>query len=154
MEVIFSLTPYDIEYLEQADCTRRPRSDAAGARRRGLDPRCRRRCVGRAVCPARDRSPLRRCPDPEATATRRFCGGVNTVFAAEKAGLGLVVTTSIDTGIGTAAALQLAAAVGDEHAHGLATLNLLEDDLILEELPIEAGYYSPARGARPRRQPR
>jgi L-alanine-DL-glutamate epimerase-like enolase superfamily enzyme len=47
-------------------------------------------------------------------------------------GVGVVITTSIDAGIGTAAALHLAAAMNNGVAHGLATLPLLEDDLITE----------------------
>ena len=50
-----------------------------------------------------------------------------------------VVTTSIDTGIGTALALHLAVASGATYAHGLSTLPLLEDDLILQTLTVEQG---------------
>lgn len=50
-----------------------------------------------------------------------------------------VVTTSIDTGAGTALALQLAAASGATYAHGLSTLPLLEDDLIVRSLTVERG---------------
>jgi L-alanine-DL-glutamate epimerase-like enolase superfamily enzyme len=50
-----------------------------------------------------------------------------------------VVTTSIDTGVGTALALQLAAASGATYAHGLSTLPLLEDDLILQTVAVEQG---------------
>jgi L-alanine-DL-glutamate epimerase-like enolase superfamily enzyme len=56
-------------------------------------------------------------------------------------GLGVVVTTTIDTGIGTAAALHLAACLPDEgRAHGLATASLLQDDLLKQRLPVERGY--------------
>ena len=50
-----------------------------------------------------------------------------------------VVTTSIDTGVGTALALHLAAASGATYAHGLSTLPLVEDDLILQKLPVVEG---------------
>jgi L-alanine-DL-glutamate epimerase-like enolase superfamily enzyme len=50
-----------------------------------------------------------------------------------------VVTTSIDTGIGTALALHLAAAGGATYAHGLSTLPLLEDDLIVQTLAVVKG---------------
>jgi L-alanine-DL-glutamate epimerase-like enolase superfamily enzyme len=50
-----------------------------------------------------------------------------------------VVTTSIDTGVGTALALQLAAASGATYAHGLSTLPLLEDDLIVQTLGVQDG---------------
>ena len=59
---------------------------------------------------------------------------------ARRAGVACVVTTSIESGIGTAAALQLAAATSDGVAHGLATLPLLEDDLIKAPgLPVQNG---------------
>jgi o-succinylbenzoate synthase len=72
------------------------------------------------------------------------CGGIvlacMITTAATAAGAGVTFTTSIDTGIGTAAALQLAAANGTGGAHGLATLTLLEDDLVLDpSLTIENG---------------
>jgi o-succinylbenzoate synthase len=58
-------------------------------------------------------------------------------------GIGVVVTTTIDTGIGTAAALHLAASLSNGVAHGLATLPLLEDDVIKAPgLPIEAGVMN------------
>jgi o-succinylbenzoate synthase len=62
---------------------------------------------------------------------------------AATAGIGAVVTTTIDTGIGTAAALHLAASLPDDgRAHGLATASLLQDDLLEQPLPIERGYMS------------
>jgi o-succinylbenzoate synthase len=55
-------------------------------------------------------------------------------------GVGTTITTSIDSGVGTAIALQLAAALETKVAHGLATPSLLEDDLIAAPgLPLEAG---------------
>jgi L-Ala-D/L-Glu epimerase len=63
---------------------------------------------------------------------------------AAKYGVDVTITTSIDSGIGTAAALHLAAARGGQ-AHGLGTLMLLEDDLLEGGLPIEQGLmYLPA----------
>ena len=61
--------------------------------------------------------------------------------AAHLSGRSALITTSIDTGIGTALALHLAATLPDEAlAHGLATLDLLEDDLIEEPgLPVVRG---------------
>jgi L-alanine-DL-glutamate epimerase-like enolase superfamily enzyme len=62
---------------------------------------------------------------------------------ASAAGLGVVVTTTIDTGIGTAAALHLAASLPDEgRAHGLATASLLQDDLLTTPPTVERGYMS------------
>ncbi len=54
---------------------------------------------------------------------------------------GFLVTTTIDTGVGTAAALQVAASLpGQRYAHGLATASLLEHDLLRAALPIERGF--------------
>jgi len=66
---------------------------------------------------------------------------------ARAAGISVTVTTSIDCGVGTAAALHLAAALGGAGAAGLATLSLLESSLIVEDLPIERGRIDvPDRG--------
>jgi o-succinylbenzoate synthase len=63
--------------------------------------------------------------------------------AALTAGIGVIVTTTIDTGIGTAAALHLAASLPDDgRAHGLATASLLRDDLLTQPLAIERGYMA------------
>jgi L-alanine-DL-glutamate epimerase-like enolase superfamily enzyme len=59
---------------------------------------------------------------------------------AEVAGRGVVVTTTIDTGVATAMALQVAAAMPDDGiAHGLATAALLESDLLTAPLRLERG---------------
>jgi L-alanine-DL-glutamate epimerase-like enolase superfamily enzyme len=59
---------------------------------------------------------------------------------ANGSGLDVFVTTTIDTGIGTAMALQVAAALPDARlAHGLATTSLLESDLLAASLRIERG---------------
>ena len=59
---------------------------------------------------------------------------------ARNAGAAAVVTTTIDTAIGTAAALQLAAMLpAPAPACGLATASLLAADLVRRSLPIEAG---------------
>ncbi len=65
-------------------------------------------------------------------------------------GIRSVVTTAIEMGIGVAAALHLAAlrfdARAEPIAHGLATLDLLEDDLIVESLPIVGGKMAVPTG--------
>jgi o-succinylbenzoate synthase len=59
---------------------------------------------------------------------------------AKDAGLACVVTTSIETGIGTAACLQLSASLpSGSPACGLATASLLESDLTNSPLAIEHG---------------
>jgi len=59
---------------------------------------------------------------------------------ANGSGLDVFVTTTIDTGIGTAMALQVATSLPDARlAHGLATTSLLESDLLAASLRIERG---------------
>ncbi len=72
------------------------------------------------------------------------CGGLRTarqiIALANDTGLGTIVTSSLETGVGVAATLHLAATLPDESpACGLATLDLLEDDLIVEALDIVGG---------------
>jgi L-Ala-D/L-Glu epimerase len=63
-------------------------------------------------------------------------------------GLRAVLTSSIESGIGVAATLQLVASLPQrELACGLGTLPLLADDLILEGLPICAGALAVPEGA-------
>lgn len=58
-----------------------------------------------------------------------------------------VITSAIETGVGVAAALHLAAATGRvELACGLATLSLLEDDLLIDSLPIAFGHMAVPTG--------
>ncbi len=66
--------------------------------------------------------------------------GAKMAELAMRAGVGAIVTSALDCGIGVAAALQLAATLPPaSRGYGLATLGLLEDDLIVEELPIVDG---------------
>jgi o-succinylbenzoate synthase len=59
---------------------------------------------------------------------------------AASAGLDVIVTTTIDTGIGTAMALQVAASLLDVgEAHGLATASLLQHDLLTWPIAVERG---------------
>ena len=66
--------------------------------------------------------------------------GAESCELALGAGLGAIVTSALDCGIGVAAALQLAATLPPaSRAYGLATLGLLEDDLIVEKLRVADG---------------
>ncbi|MEO7001546.1 MAG: o-succinylbenzoate synthase [Ktedonobacterales bacterium] len=58
---------------------------------------------------------------------------------ARQAGVEYVVTSAIEAGVGVAAALQLAASLSPALECGLATLDLLEDDLIRDPLLVEQG---------------
>jgi len=66
---------------------------------------------------------------------------------ARAAGLGVVVTTTVDAGVGTAAALHLAASLGESPlAHGLATAGLLASDLLVEPIAIRGGLMAVPAG--------
>jgi o-succinylbenzoate synthase len=63
--------------------------------------------------------------------------------AALATGRDVIVTTTIDSGIGTAMALQLAASLPSTgRAHGLATAGLLEHDLLVEPLSVKRGVMA------------
>lgn len=82
----------------------------------------------------------------------RLGGSSVTRYLAQYAaasGLGVVITTNIDAGIGTAMALHVAASLLDDgRAHGLATAGLLEHDLLKTSLRLERGvlYLPPDAG--------
>ena len=66
---------------------------------------------------------------------------------AEDAGVAVIVTTTIDSGVGTAAALQLAATLPENGpACGLATSSLLMDDLVAAPLSARNGWMDAAPG--------
>jgi o-succinylbenzoate synthase len=63
-------------------------------------------------------------------------------------GVPIVVSTLFETGIGLAAALQLAATLADDgRAHGLGTADLLATDLLAESLPIADGWMTVPAGS-------
>jgi o-succinylbenzoate synthase len=66
---------------------------------------------------------------------------------ATKQGVHCVITSAIETGIGIAGILHLVAASPEVTLEcGLATLHLLEDDLLIEDLPIHNGILTVPRG--------
>jgi L-alanine-DL-glutamate epimerase-like enolase superfamily enzyme len=61
---------------------------------------------------------------------------------AAEAGVPVVLSTFFETGIGLVAAVRAAAElprIGEERAHGLATTGLLEHDLLMKPMAVEAG---------------
>ena len=58
---------------------------------------------------------------------------------AQRAGVHYMVTSAVESGVGVAAALHLAASLSPALECGLATLDLLDDDLIRDALVIEQG---------------
>ena len=70
------------------------------------------------------------------------------IWAAASRGIECVLTSAIESGIGVAAVLQLAAALPELRlASGLATLPLLADDLIQEALPVRDGVMVAPRAS-------
>lgn len=67
---------------------------------------------------------------------------------AHEAGVATVITTTIDAGVGTAAALHLAAALPEDGpACGLATGALLAGDIVIESLSVRESRMKVPRGA-------
>jgi len=82
----------------------------------------------------------------------QLAGGLHAVQqimqAAAERGVRSVITSAIETGIGVAAALHLAAASpAVTLGCGLATLHLLVDDLLVEGLPVREGFMTVPTGS-------
>jgi L-alanine-DL-glutamate epimerase-like enolase superfamily enzyme len=73
--------------------------------------------------------------------------GQQMIQAATERGVRSVITSMIETGIGLAADLHLAASSpGVTLECGLATLRLLVDDLLVDELPVRNGFLTVPTG--------
>jgi L-Ala-D/L-Glu epimerase len=73
--------------------------------------------------------------------------GQQMIQAATEQGVRCVITSTIEAGIGLAADLHLAAASPDVTLEcGLATLPLLVDDLLVDELPVRNGFLTVPTG--------
>jgi L-alanine-DL-glutamate epimerase-like enolase superfamily enzyme len=77
-------------------------------------------------------------------------GGLRQAHAiierATTASVPVTVSTLFETGVGLAGALHLAATAPGRQAHGLATAELLESDLLRTSLPITDGRMSVPAG--------
>jgi L-alanine-DL-glutamate epimerase-like enolase superfamily enzyme len=77
----------------------------------------------------------------------QLAGGIcvcrQIIREAQKYGVRCVITSAIETGIGVVSAIHLAAASPEVKLEcGLATLHLLADDLLQNELHIQKGYVT------------
>ncbi len=73
--------------------------------------------------------------------------GQQIIQAAAERGVRSVITSAIETGIGVVAALHLAAASPAVTLEcGLATLHLLADDLVMNDLPVRDGFLAVPTG--------
>ncbi len=146
VEALGKLAAYDLEYAEQPCATV---DELASLRmalvRRGID-----------VPVAADES-IRRAEDPLLVARREAAdlvvvkvaplGGVaRALEIVDACGLPAVVSSALDTSIGIAAGVALAAALPElDHACGLGTVGLFERDVARPPLRPEAGTLTPGR---------
>jgi o-succinylbenzoate synthase len=143
LAVLSCCVPYDIEYIEQP-----VKADNLEAMRM----LCRSVPIPIAADEAiSNLSSARRVLENEAAAVLivkpQLAGGLRVgqqiVQEAARYGVQCVITSSIETGIGIAATLHLAAATPTiTQACGLSTLNMLVDDLLVEDLLIQDGYMT------------
>jgi L-alanine-DL-glutamate epimerase-like enolase superfamily enzyme len=135
---IRALEPYDIELIEQPI----PPGDfdALDRVRRSITTAI---AADEAVVDYETAEAAIRSADAVVLKPMRLGGASVTRYLAQyaaSAGLGVVITTTIDGGIGTAMALHVAASLLDDgRAHGLATASLLHHDLLAEPLAVERG---------------
>lgn len=143
-----ALSCFDIEYLEQplppgmlaAQCRLRRSSPIPIAADEGVvDAASARRIIAASAADLLVLKPLR-------------LGGIKPAFEIARAaldeGIGVVVTTSVDTGVGTAAALHLAAALPESpYAHGLGASPLLASSLCRPSPQVSGGVMALLPGA-------
>jgi L-Ala-D/L-Glu epimerase len=74
--------------------------------------------------------------------------GQQIIQAATERGVGCVITSTLEAGIGVAATLHLAAASPAVTLEcGLGTLHLLVDDLVMNDLPVREGFLTVPTGS-------
>lgn len=145
--LLAQLAPYGIEYVEQPV----PAQDLAGLAHV-------RRCSPIPIAadealtgPASARRIIEQHAADVLILKPMVCGGLHAgraiIDLAAGAGIRTVVTSTIDSGIGVAAALHLAATLPpDSLACGLATSDLLTDDLLIEPLTVAHGEMVVPKG--------
>lgn len=132
---IRALDQFDLEYVEQPV----PDLEAMGRLRRKVDVPL---AADESVRTAED--PLRvaglRAADIVVLKVQPLGGVAAALRVAEAAGLPVVVSSAVETSVGLAAGVALAAALPDlPYACGLGTLSLLEGDVVDEPLVPEGG---------------
>ncbi len=146
-DVLEQLTAFELEYVEQPIALSAGVAALARLRRRSAIPIAADESV-RDVGTAR--ALLRSGAADVLVIKPARVGGLRQAHAiielAEAAGVAVTVSTLLETGVGIAAALQLAATVSDDRAHGLATAGLLESDLLSRPLEVIAGRHGRAPG--------
>ncbi len=148
VEALAKLAAYDLEYAEQPCAT----VDELASLRRAL-------VRGGIDVPVAADESIRRAEDPLLVARREAAdlvvvkvaplGGVaRALEIVDACGLPAVVSSALDTSIGIAAGVALAAALPElDHACGLGTVGLFERDVARPPLRPEAGTLTPGRAA-------
>jgi L-Ala-D/L-Glu epimerase len=129
IEIIRALEHFEIEFVEQPVAAHR--IEELAAVRKGVGVAI---AADEAVASLRDARAIIQAQAADVLIIKPMVIGglrpaMDIVKCATQAGIDAVVTTTIDSGVGVAAALQLAAAAGLSRACGLATAELLESDL-------------------------
>ncbi|MCW2887203.1 MAG: o-succinylbenzoate synthase [Streptosporangiaceae bacterium] len=133
--MIKMLDRFDLEYAEQPCATL---EELAEVRRRVDVPIAADESIRRADDPLRVRAA--EAADIAVLKVQPLGGVRNALRVAEGCGLPVVVSSALETSIGLAAGLALAAALPAlPYACGLATLSLLEGDVVADPLLAEAG---------------
>jgi L-Ala-D/L-Glu epimerase len=139
-DVLERLTPFGLDYVEQPIALTSGVGALARLRRRSAIPIAADESV-RDVGTAR--ALLRAAAADVLVVKPSRVGGLrqarSIVELAEASGVPVTVSTLFETGVGIAAALQLAATVSGDQAHGLATAELLVSDLLARPLAVVDG---------------
>ena len=145
--ILSRCVPYDIQYMEQPLQAR----DLVGMRalRRAIPIPL---AVDEAVLNLESAYFVLDCEAADILVIKpQLAGGLRAaqqiIQAATERGVRSVITSSLETGIGLAAGLHLAAASPPVTLEcGLATLHLLADDLLIDDLPIRDGFLAVPTG--------
>lgn len=143
--MITRLSRYDLEYVEQPCATL---EELAALRRRVEVPLAADESIRRADDPLR----VRAAGAADIVVLKvQPLGGVGAALrVAEACGLPVVVSSAVDTSVGIAAGVALAAALPElPYACGLATVQLLEGDVVTDPLLPEGDGALPVRRPRP-----
>jgi O-succinylbenzoate synthase len=133
--MIRTLDHYDLEYVEQPCATLR---ELADVRRRVDVPVAADESIRRADDPLKVRA--QEAADIVVLKVQPLGGVRGALRVAAQCGLPVVVSSAVETSVGLAAGLALAAALPElPYACGLATLSLLEGDVVVDPLLPEDG---------------
>ena len=147
-DVLRRLAPFDLEYVEQPMAATAGMPALARVRRGSGIPIAADEAVGDLSAA---RALLKAGAVDALVVKPSRVGGLREarriVDVAADTGVPVTVSTFLESGVGIATALHLAATVPGDHAHGLATAHLLASDLLASSLPITRGRMAVPTGA-------